>query len=394
MISFSEAINRIVKSVRVSQTEKINLDGGLGRVLAQDIFSPLDLPPFHQSAMDGYAVHAADAFPGKKLTVTGESTAGKSYSKKTENGHATRIFTGAEIPQGADAVVMQEKTSLANGSIGIEDENVSAGLNIRTKGSQIKEGALAMSKGTVLTPAALGFLASMGLKIISVFSLPSVSILVTGNELQKPGTKLARGKIFESNSPTLEAALKQSGIEKIKIIFVRDDLKQTRTAFRTAMRVSDFILFTGGISVGDYDFVGHVLKDEKVNEIFYKVKQKPGKPLYFGTKNKKYIFGLPGNPASVLTCFYEYVLPAARKFMGHASCRLPVMRMPLSKDVQKKKGMTHFLKAVTDFTTVTPLEGQESYIMRSYAKANCLVVIPEEAENVATGELVETHLLP
>jgi molybdopterin molybdotransferase len=393
MISVTEAQKKILETVASSEGESIQASAAWGCVLSKDVISPVDLPPFNQSAMDGYALIAADVHSGKKIVVTGESSAGKSFAKKISGGQAIRIFTGAEIPKGADAVVMQEKILLKENTLTFQDESLIAGLNVRTKGSQIKKGGLALAKGSLLTPAGIGFLASMGLKTVSVFKKPSVSLIITGNELQKAGTKLKAGKIFESNSSALESALRLGGIEEIKILFAGDDEKETQKIFRTAFKNSDFILFTGGISVGDYDFVGRVLKNENVKEVFYKVKQKPGKPLYFGTKNKKYIFGLPGNPASVLTCCYEYVLPAIRKYCGYANPFLPAIQLPLSVSIQKKKGLTHFLKAVTDFQTVTPLEGQESYIMRSYAQANCLIVVPEEIETLMPGTAVICHLL-
>lgn len=393
MISVKEAQEKIFSTVSSSETEVRKINDAFGFVLSKNLYSPLNLPPFDQSAMDGYAIIAKDVFAGNTIFVFGESAAGKSFLKSISGGQAIRIFTGAEIPRGADAVVMQEKVSLQNNFLTIGDENLKPGLNIRKRGSQIKKGALALKRGTTLTPAAIGFIASMGIKKVSVFKKPRISIIVTGNELQKAGTKLSKGNIFESNAVTIESVLTQSGIEKAKTYFARDDENQTMKIFLSALKNSDIILFTGGISVGDYDYVGTVLKKEKVKEIFYKVKQKPGKPLYFGTKNKKYIFGLPGNPASVLTCFYEYVLPAIKIFSGQENIFLRTIRLPLTKDISKKRGLTHFLKAVTDFRTVNPLDGQESYIMRSYAKANCLIFFQEEKERFLEGEMVEVHLI-
>lgn len=382
-----------MKAVSVSKTEVRNVSDAGGFVLSKNIYSPLDLPPFDQSAMDGYAIIAKDVFAGNTISVFGESAAGKSYMKNISGGQAVRIFTGAEIPRGADTVVVQEKVSLQKSSLTIGDENLRPGLNIRTRGSQIKKGALALKKGTTLTPAAMGFIASMGLNKVYVFKKPNVSIIVTGNELQKPGTKLSRGKIFESNAITVETALRQTGVLVIKILFVGDDEKKIREALKKSLRHSDFVLFTGGISVGDYDFVGTALKKEKVQEVFYKVKQKPGKPLFFGMKNKKYVFGLPGNPASVLTCLYGYVVPAIKKFSGHSNCFLNVICLPLSTNLQKKKGLTHFLKATTDFKTVISLDGQGSDIMRSYAESNCLIRFPEETETMQEGEMADVILL-
>ena len=393
MISVDHAQKLIIETVKVSGEIRLDLSQATGHVLSKNIRSPLDLPPFNQSAMDGYAIISDDFINKKSSTISGESSAGKNFKGRLRLGEAVRIFTGAEIPKGANAVVMQEKVSLDGNKIFIADENFSPGQNIRRQGSQIKKKEIALEKGTVLTPAGIGFVASMGMKTVPVYRKPSVAIVVTGNELQLPGKKLSPGKIYESNAITLSSALMKEGIHDIKIIRVGDDETKTRNAFLIAMKSADFILFSGGISVGDYDFVGTVLKKEKVKEVFYKVKQKPGKPLYFGTKNKKYIFGLPGNPASVLTCFYEYVVPAIRKFSGNSHCFLPSLRLPLSQRIQKKKGLTHFLKAVTDFKTVTPLPGQESYIMRTYAEANCLVCIQENDEVLEARVNVEVHII-
>jgi molybdopterin molybdotransferase len=393
MISVNEAQSRIINTVSISEQVTVGVPKSVGYVLSKSIFSPLDLPPFDQSAMDGYAIVSDDYEDGKHIAVVGESSAGKNFSGKIKSGQAVRMFTGAEIPAGANAVVMQEKVYMNKNEITIADENFRREQNIRKRGSQIKKNSLAIRKGVVLNPAGIGFLSSMGLISVTVYQQPVVAVIVTGNELQKPGTKLSPGKIFESNALTIASALKKEGIENINVFYAADNENKTRREFHKALKVADFILFTGGISVGDYDFVGTVLKKEKVKEIFYKVKQKPGKPLYFGTKNKKYIFGLPGNPASVLTCFYEYVIPAIRKFSGYSQCLLPSLQLPLAADVQKKKGFTHFLKAVTDFKTVTPLQGQESYIMRSYAEANCLVRVSEDDEIIEAGKFVEVHLI-
>ena len=394
MISVGEAQALVLKTVAVGSETVATVRQSAGCVLSRAIYSPLDLPPFHQSAMDGYAIRRERVKKEDLLIVVGESAAGKNYEKKLISGKAVRIFTGAGIPPGADAVVMQEKIIREGDAIRIMDENLKTGMNIRARGSQIRKGELAMEKGSVVTPAAAGFLASMGITRVRVFKKPSVTILVTGDELRKAGTKLSKGTIFESNSQMLEAALDAEFIRVVRIQQAPDNFQKIRKKFLDALESSDFILFTGGISVGDYDFVGTLLESEKAKEVFYKVKQKPGKPLYFGTESKRYIFGLPGNPASVLTCYYEYVLPAIRKFSGMENCLPPSLQLPVTNAIEKKAGLTHFLKAVTDFKKVTPLEGQESYILKSFARATCLISLPEEIERVAEGERVDVHLLP
>lgn len=394
MITVVEARNAVINSVKQGKKEFLSLQKSSGYILSDDITSPIDSPPFDNSAMDGFAFRYDDFLNQREIKVIGESAAGKSFSKKIKDGEAVRIFTGAEIPAGADTVEMQEKTSVSNDKLIIQDDKIFQGANIRYKGSQIKKQALALEKNSRLNPGSIGFLASIGISKVKVISKPKVAIIVTGNELQKPGAKLKIGNIYESNSVALQTALHSAGINFIKKFIVEDNKKSIRATFKNAMKHYDFILFTGGISVGDYDFVGKVMEEEKVKTIFYKVKQKPGKPLFFGTKNKNYIFGLPGNPASVLTCFYEYVIPALRKFHGYENPFLKSISVSLTKTINKKSGLTHFLKAVTDYKTATPLEGQESFIMKSFSDSNCFIVVPEEVETINAGDEVEIHLLP
>lgn len=397
MTSVEDARKKMMASLAIGGRETRSLSVSSGYVISKNIYSPLDLPPFHQSAMDGYAMLHDDVISKKNIAVVGESSAGKSFAKKIASGEAVRIFTGAEIPKGANMVVMQEKMNVKGAGLEVEDENIFYGMNIRTKGSQVKKGALAVEKGTMINAGVIGFLASMGIEKVPVYRKPSVALIITGNELQKAGRSLKPGNIYESNSATLKAALKKEGIENVSVYFARDHEKVILKTLRTAMRSSDFILFTGGISVGDYDFVGNVLKTEMVREIFYKVRQKPGKPLYYGISGKgkkmKSVFGLPGNPASVLSCYYEYVLPAIRKCSGHRQCFLPSIQLPVTKPIKKKKGLTYFMKAITDFNTVTPLDGQESYIMKSFGESNCLICLPEDVENISPETIIEVHLI-
>jgi len=266
------------------------------------------------------------------------------------------------------------------------------GSNIRPAGSQLKKNEIALRKGHLLNPASIGFLASLGIDNIKVYTKPVISLIVTGDELVEPGKTLNPGKIYESNAPVLKSALEKEGVSKINILKSKDNFESVKKVFIKALATSDFVIFTGGISVGDYDFVGEVLKSEKVTKKFHGVKQKPGKPLYFGVKKDKFIFGLPGNPASVLMCFYEYVLPAIRKFQNRSDVNLPVLNLPLNNSANKKNSLTVFLKATADLKSVTVLEGQESYIMKSFAEANCFVVLNENDNNLAPGSLVEVHL--
>jgi molybdopterin molybdotransferase len=250
-----------------------------------------------------------------------------------------------------------------------------------------------MAKDSLLMPAAIGLLASVSTTEVLVYMFPSVSIIVTGNELQTPGQPLLPGQVYESNSYTLQAALKQLHINEVKVYRAEDTLKKVKHVLKEALQQSDVVFLTGGVSVGDYDFVAAAAAENGVEKLFHKIKQRPGKPFYFGKKGSKLVFGLPGNPASVLTCFYEYVEPALKKIAKQKS-GLQVMRVPLAAPFKKAAGLTHFLKGFYDGKKVTALHAQESYRLSSFANANCLIKIDEEVTVCEKGEIVEIHLLP
>jgi molybdopterin molybdotransferase len=220
-----------------------------------------------------------------------------------------------------------------------------------------------------------------------------VSLIVTGKELQEPGKELAPGQVYESNSYSLTAALSQLNFSDIQMTWADDDLSVIKQLLEKALEQSDLVLLTGGVSVGDYDFVLDAATQAGVTRAFHRIKQRPGKPIYFGTRENRLVFGLPGNPSSVLTCFYEYVLPAINLFR-HRSAGLTVVKAPLAKGIEKAAGLTHFLKGRYDGNKVTVLGAQESYRLSSYAQANCLVVIDEATTACEAGEIVEIHLLP
>ncbi len=362
-----------------------------GKTLAADVFASVNVPAFSQSGMDGYAL--AFVSLGKPIKIEGEQAAGDDDSSSLQPGTAVRIFTGAVVPEGADTVVMQEKTEVSNGFLQVNDDGLHRGNNVRLPGSEIAKGALALPAGSKLTPAAVGFLAGMGVNEVEIIPLPRVSIIVTGNELQDPGTTQQFGKVYESNSFALLAALSQVHITDTKVYKCADDMEALTGVLNDAMLQSDVVLMTGGVSVGDYDFTVKVSKDCGIEKVFHKLKQKPGKPLFFGKKDQVLFFGLPGNPASVLTCFYEYVLVALEKLTSQ-KMQLQQLKVPLSKVYQKPAGLTHFLKGMFDGQAVHLSDGQESYKLHSYAKANCLVVIPGTATNIEAGDEVEIHLIP
>lgn len=393
MISVEKAKARILKNAKPLKPISCPVQDAAGCVLSENVTAPLHLPPFDQSAMDGYAVVCADFKRKQKVKVVGEVAAGKFFKRKIKSGEALRIFTGAPVPAGADAVLMQEKVILKDGHLS-SDSIPARGENIRKAGSQIKKNQTALKKGTVITPGSVGYLSALGLTSVKLFPKPAVTVIVTGSELKKPGTQLKAGQIYESNSYSLKAALQSIGINTVNTVAIPDDESKTLAALKKALSHNDLILFTGGISVGDYDFVGKALQKLRVKNIFYKIKQKPGKPLFFGKKSQTLIFGLPGNPAAVLSCFYEYVYPAIRIMEGHKKPFLQVVHHPMLVSYSKKPGLSFFLKGKISEQGVMPLHGQESYILSSFSDADCLIFLNEETGYVEKGTTVEVHLLP
>jgi len=393
MIGVAEAKQIVDGNVSTLAPIKCVLKVAADKVLAEDVYAAIDIPAFPQSNMDGYAFSFQGWKQHKKLKIIGEVAAGISKQISLDPGKAVRIFTGGAIPMGADTVVMQEKVKADNQELTIEDETLQAGTSVRPKGSEIKAGALALAKKSTLSPAAIGFLAGIGVAEVKVYPNPSISIIVTGNELQQPGRHLEHGQVYESNSFALTAVLKQLQIDDVQVLYAIDNPQIVTSYLHRALEQSDVVLLTGGISAGDYDFVLQSTKECGVEELFHKVKQRPGKPLYFGQKADKLVFGLPGNPSSVLTCFYQYVTLALEK-LSRRKRILPTLRVPLSKAVQKAAGLTHFLKAFYDGRTVAPLDAQESYRLSSFAIANCLIQVDEEVTSLKEGDMVDVYLLP
>ena len=391
MISVKEAKDLISKHIITLSPISIDLAKASGHILAADVYAKYDIPSFSQSSMDGYAIKFADH--GQELTLIGEMAAGTASTMTIQNGETSRIFTGAPLPEGADTVVMQEKITRTDGKITLQDSNLKLGLNVRDKGSEIMAGALAMEKGSLLSPAAIGFLAGIGNNKVSVYPMPKISIIVTGKELQQPGKTLGFGQVYESNSYSLSAALKYEGIEQIAVYEADDDLKILKKVLQTAIESSDVVLLTGGVSVGDYDFVIEAAAHCGIKKIFHKVKQKPGKPLFFGTKDQKLIFGLPGNPSSVLSCYYNYVLPSI-KSLSHKSNSVFEVQAKLTHSYSKAAGLTHFLKGKYENGLVTPLSAQESYRLSSFAQANCLICLDETQEQLKKGDILTVMILP
>lgn len=389
MISVEEALQLIEQNCSVCQPEKRPLEKCLNYILAEDVISPIDMPPFRQSAMDGYAINFDSDIVSYRLI--GEIAAGSSEIFVLKKGEAVRIFTGSAVPESANVIAQQEIAILENGDLKFSAE-LKSGMNIRNKGEQISQHAIALKRTEQLNPAAIGFLATLGITEAEVYSKPKITILTTGSELVPPGEKLAHGQIFESNSIMISALLSEKGYTDVCIERVKDNLEDTITKIKTALETADVLLISGGISVGDYDFVKEALNENNVNEHFHKIRQKPGKPILFGTKDKKLIFALPGNPASALTCMYMYVLPALNKTAGQAFTGLRKTVRRINATYQKKKGMTHFLKSYATDETVSILPFQSSAMLNSFAASNSFIVVPEEKELINENDQIEIYL--
>ncbi|MFI5156072.1 MAG: gephyrin-like molybdotransferase Glp [Chitinophagales bacterium] len=393
MISVNEAKSIVSDNATLLPASTVPLQDSVGLVSAETILSPIDFPAFDQSNMDGYAFHTDDYAPGKPLHIAGSIAAGSSIRSAISRGEAMRIFTGSAIPQNADIVIMQEKARVEKSNLFVEEEQVIRNTNIRPTGSDIRAGSIALETGTLMSSAAIGFLAALGITEIQCIRRPRIYILITGNEIQQPGSPLQFGKVYDANSKMLQSALKAMHVSDITIAFVPDDLGQVGNALKKALLASDLVLLTGGVSVGDYDFVLKAANNTGVETLFHRVKQKPGKPLFFGKAENKLVFGLPGNPSSVLTCFYEYVVPALERMMARKNL-LQTTQLKMVSPFEKKKGLTHFLKARKENDKVYPLDGQESFRLNSFAKADCLICLPEDLELCNPGDLVEVHMLP
>ena len=322
--------------------------------------------------------------------IIGEMAAGESKIYHLKPGEGIRIFTGAYVPDTANLIVQQEWVSLQDEQITIL-QKVQLNDHIRPKGEQIRNGELALQSGTKLNAASIGFLAGLGITEVNVYAAPKIGLVTTGNELVQPGNELPLGKIYESNAVMLVAALKTFGFSSVQVETVEDDYEATKNSIEKGLITMDLLILTGGISVGSYDFVSRALSELAVEELFYKINQKPGKPIYFGRFNETYILALPGNPAAALTCFYMYVLPLLNRMAGDGNAALPLQQLPLKTSFRNKGGRAVFLKARLLNGTLEILEGQSSAMLRSFAVSSHLVYLPADKEFAEQGELVSAY---
>lgn len=405
MISVEEALDRVLVYVNVLGADEKPLLECLGQVLDEDIYSPLSVPPLDNSAMDGYAVKADDAAgagPSSPVTldVVGEARAGAVPSREVDTGTAIRIMTGAPLPRGADSVVQFEHTDEEQQDehpprrIGIL-QPVTRGQNVRRAGEDIGSGKLVLAKGTVLRPAEIGVLASLGKERVRVIRRPVVAILATGDELVELGHPLAEGKIYNSNSyGTAALVMRCGGIPRVLGI-ATDDAADIEAKIDQALS-SDMLLTSGGVSMGDYDFVKEVLAEQ--GEIsFWTVRMKPGKPLAFGNIKGIPHLGLPGNPVSVMITFELFARPAILRMMGKKKLSKPTIEATLEGSVKNTDGRRIFARAAVRrdgeryLARITGPQG--SGILTSMSQANGLVIVPEDAEGAKDGDTVKVMML-
>nr|WP_314835488.1 gephyrin-like molybdotransferase Glp [uncultured Flavobacterium sp.] len=387
MVSVHDAFSILKNSLPEYKEVQYTLLQARNHVLSQAINSPVNMPPFRQSAMDGFALCLHDTL---EYDIIGEVKAGDTHQMTLLPGQAIKIFTGAAVPDSAQAVIQIEKTSVKEGIVYLQEQPKS-GVNVRPIGEQISEGDLALEKGTLLNAAAIGFLAGLGFTSVMVYKKPTIGIVITGNELVKPGSTLKYGKVYESNAIMLRSALNDAYFDAITLYEVNDDFENTKNKLHDALSANDVVLVSGGISVGDYDFVARALKELEVETLFYKVNQKPGKPLFTGKLQDKIIFALPGNPAACLTCFYVYVLPTLLILSGKATHYNPSKRISLAHNYSVCNTRSQFLKASIVNDEATVLSHQNSSMLNTFSLANGLLYLSEGEYELEKGAKVDIY---
>jgi molybdopterin molybdotransferase len=392
LIPIAEARRRVLEAVRPLPPEPVEVAGALGRVLAESVQSPISVPPFDSSAMDGYAVIAGAA---AELEVDGEARAGHPAESPVRAGAAIAISTGAAVPEGATAVVPVERTEPAGDRVRVPDTE--PGANIRRAGEDIGAGETVLAAGTVLTPAALGVAASVGRAELSCARRPRVALRVTGDELTEPGEPLPPGGIYSSNGYALAAQIERAGATKAAAERVPDRADATLASIGAALGEGDVVVVSGGVSVGPHDHVKAAFAGNGVEERFWGVSLRPGKPTWFGTLGDKLVFGLPGNPVSAMVTFQLFVRPALAALQGadpaitRTTARLDE---PVERNPRREQTVRVTLTAGGDNWRARPTKGaQGSHVLTSMVGADALALIPPGEGEAAAGELVEVELL-
>ncbi len=400
MIRVEEALHHILNSISPLDLEKTDILNALGRVIGEDIYAGRNIPPKDNSAMDGYALKSEDTKGATADTPAIVETiedipAGYLSQKTVGPRQAARIMTGAFVPEGADTVVKVEDTERDGNRVRIFVESPK-GENIRYSGEDVQTGELVIAKGSIAGPAEVGMLAALGRSFIKVYQRPLVAIIATGDEIVDIDEDTSGDKIISSNSYSLHAQVRECGAVPLQTGIAKDREDSLTAAFRAALR-ADVIISSGGVSVGDYDFVKDVMTEMGTSIEFWQVAQRPGKPLAFGTMQGKLVFGLPGNPVSSMITFEEYVRPALLKMMGRDRIFRRTVKATLTEDVKKKSGLKHFIRALVrkegDRFTVSTTGEQGSGILKSMVLANGIIVLPEDISVAKKGEEVTVQLI-
>jgi molybdopterin molybdotransferase len=379
----------------VNASEEITLEQALNRVLAHEIISPVNVPPHHNSAMDGYAFALASLQNTDTLTVVGRSMAGAPFSGVCQAGQCIRIMTGAKIPAGCDTVEMQENCQVEKDNIRFLAKR-RLGDNVRKTGEDIQKNQIILQKGKILTAIDLGLLASLGIAKVSVIRKLKVALISTGDELKRPEESLAEGDIFESNSYFLRGLLTKLNIDIIDFGILKDDRQAIEKAFRQADTQADAVISSGGVSVGDADYTKEVL-DQLGNISFWKIAMKPGKPFAFGKLPNSVFFGLPGNPVSALVTAHQLALPALMKMQNSTTYKRITIKAKTATDLKKSPGRLDFQRGILAVneqgeTVVNSTGSQGSGILSSMGKANCYIILPACQGKVKAGEMVTVEL--
>lgn len=398
LLPAKEALKIILAGVNpISDHETIPIRETLGRVTSIDAVSDINVPSHTNSAVDGYALAGIElpTSAAREFTILGTAWAGRPFEESVPAGCCVRIMTGAKMPAGLDTVVMQEHVDANNDTVHIGAGH-RAGQNVREAGEDITKGQIAVPAGTLITPAELGLLASIGLAEIRVTRQLKVAFFSTGDELRSVGEPVQAGEIYDSNRYTLYGMLHRLGIETVDLGVITDDPDKIKAAFREAAQAGDAVITTGGVSVGEADYVKQTL-DELGAVSFWKIAIKPGRPLAFGSIQNKSFFGLPGNPVAVMVTFYQFVRPALLQMMGLSDIMPVRLQVPCASGLKKKPGRTEFVRAVVqpgaDGQMVVDKGGlQGSGILSSMSHANCFIVLPPDCTGVKPGQLVDVEL--
>jgi molybdopterin molybdotransferase len=400
MFSFEEARQRVLERVApLAAQERLAVKGALGRILAEDVRAPLDIPPLPNSARDGYALRGADLVSSESiyLRLVAEVPAGQYCATEINAGEAARIFTGAPLPPGADTVVMQEYVQHHGDVVEVPAGAVKAYDNVRPRGEDVHVGDVVLERGTFIRPQEMGILASLGLTSVWVHTRPRVAVISTGNEVVEAGEARGPAQIFDSNRYSLIGLLETLGVEAVDFGIIRDERDELRQAFLSASAQTHAILTSGGVSVGAYDLVRDVLNEVGVID-FWRVKMRPGGPQAYGRIGPAYFFGLPGNPVSAMVVFLEIVRPALWRLMGRQEWQPTSFHARLRETIRKRPGLMEFQRGILTYAEhgweVTTTGPQGSGILRSMVKGNCLIFLAEERGDYERGEAVWVEPFP